>query len=243
MCSIHPCMHSLPPRNRNRGSGRDYAAPHATPLRRRPVAVGRHPYVRPAWHWQVLPGQGQSSPAAVSATRSIHTPPQPLTRSPYPNLKSEANGQSSESAVFTIRRVLPQAPLSPLSRSNPPTHPTPTILFVHGFFGGPLPSPWVVGLRHTAAMPPRCAKHAGHHRSPSVEPALSVHLTPLPADHPPSLPRPPAPPHKAVATEANDSTFMAASSADLVSKWQGQSERLVKELFKMAREKSPCMTD
>lgn len=46
---------------------------------------------------------------------------------------------------------------------------------------------------------------------------------------------------KAVATEANDSTFMAASSADLVSKWQGQSERLVKELFKMAREKSPCI--
>lgn len=46
---------------------------------------------------------------------------------------------------------------------------------------------------------------------------------------------------KAVATEANNSTFMAVSSADLVSKWQGQSERLVKELFKMAREKSPCI--
>lgn len=46
---------------------------------------------------------------------------------------------------------------------------------------------------------------------------------------------------KAVATEANNSTFLSISASDLVSKWQGESERLVKALFNMARKRKPSI--
>lgn len=46
---------------------------------------------------------------------------------------------------------------------------------------------------------------------------------------------------KAVATEANNSTFLSISASDLVSKWQGESERLVKTLFQMARDRKPSI--
>ncbi|KAA0188974.1 hypothetical protein HAZT_HAZT000902 [Hyalella azteca] len=46
---------------------------------------------------------------------------------------------------------------------------------------------------------------------------------------------------KAVATEANNSTFFTVSSADLVSKWLGESEQQVRTLFEMAREHKPSI--
>lgn len=45
---------------------------------------------------------------------------------------------------------------------------------------------------------------------------------------------------RAVASEA-DVTFINVSASDLMSKWLGESEKLVKSLFRLARVKAPCI--
>lgn len=45
---------------------------------------------------------------------------------------------------------------------------------------------------------------------------------------------------QACATEIN-ATFISISSSDVMSKWQGESEKFIKSLFKVAKERAPCV--
>ena len=46
---------------------------------------------------------------------------------------------------------------------------------------------------------------------------------------------------KATASEANSSTFLTVSTSDLVSKWLGESEKLIRALFDTARQNAPAI--
>lgn len=46
---------------------------------------------------------------------------------------------------------------------------------------------------------------------------------------------------KATASEANSSTFITVSTSDLVSKWLGESEKLIRALFETARKHTPAI--
>ncbi|KAH0794467.1 vacuolar protein sorting-associated protein 4A [Histomonas meleagridis] len=46
---------------------------------------------------------------------------------------------------------------------------------------------------------------------------------------------------KAATTEANNSTFLTVSTSDLVSKWVGESEKLIRALFDTTRENEPAI--
>jgi vacuolar protein-sorting-associated protein 4 len=46
---------------------------------------------------------------------------------------------------------------------------------------------------------------------------------------------------RAIATEVSNATFFSVSAADLVTKWQGDSERNVQALFQLARKKKPSI--
>ncbi|KAH0794247.1 vacuolar protein sorting-associated protein 4B-like [Histomonas meleagridis] len=46
---------------------------------------------------------------------------------------------------------------------------------------------------------------------------------------------------KATATEADNSTFLTVSTSDLVSKWLGESEKLIRALFDTARDRKPSI--
>jgi vacuolar protein-sorting-associated protein 4 len=46
---------------------------------------------------------------------------------------------------------------------------------------------------------------------------------------------------KAIAGESGDTTFITVSTADLLSKWQGESEKLIRALFQVARDHRPAI--